>query len=350
MAIPPFMLFTPYQDFKLTEEGKEYKQIGSKAISENKVATLLLGGGQGTRLNSDGPKGCYLIEKINKTPFQIHAEKILERSKKLRCKSILIIMTSSYTHEETISYFKKHKNFGLDKIYYFKQGDLSCLDLNGGLLYFFDEPVKAPDGNGGLFKAITPLLSELEQEGITLINVSSVDNILANHLDPILVGYLLVNDLDILSKSVNFHKPENAGIFVDHDGNAGVHEYIKKKSERSAAYVYEEHKQANIANHLFTLEFIKRMGSIDLPIHRFPKKIPCIRDGVKVTPDHDNGIKQECFIFDAFHYGKSGVMNVPREKEFAPLKNSKGNKKDSPETCAEAYLKIYGKENIKFAK
>jgi UDP-N-acetylglucosamine pyrophosphorylase len=63
------------------------------------------------------------------------------------------------------------------------------------------------------------------------------------------------------------------------------------------------------------------------------KRVPFTdADGRRVEPDAPNAWKFETFIFDAMPLAESGVvLEVEREREFAPVKNAEGP--DSPETA-----------------
>ena len=56
--------------------------------------------------------------------------------------------------------------------------------------------------------------------------------------------------------------------------------------------------------------------------------------GKRVTPSAPNGIKLELFIFDTFpHAKRMAALIVPRDDEFAPVKNAPGAPTDSPDSA-----------------
>jgi UDP-N-acetylglucosamine/UDP-N-acetylgalactosamine diphosphorylase len=99
---------------------------------------------------------------------------------------------------------------------------------------------------------------------------------------------------------------------------------------------------ANIANHFYTLRFLKKACSREfedrLGFHIAKKKIKHIDLATNevVAPTKPNGIKLELFIFDIFPFlggeDKFAVFSVPRSSEFSPLKNAPGTGVDCPET------------------
>lgn len=127
------------------EREAAHRAAGLKEIANGRVAVLLLAGGQGTRLGSSDPKGCYDIGlPSHKSLFQLQAERILrlqhvaEKEAGKPAGSVKIrwyIMTSEPTHDATRKFFgwgtdgkrigEKAVNFGLDadQVVFFKQGE-----------------------------------------------------------------------------------------------------------------------------------------------------------------------------------------------------------------------------------
>ena len=56
------------------------------------------------------------------------------------------------------------------------------------------------------------------------------------------------------------------------------------------------------------------------------------------------GVKLELFIFDTFPLAQQvSLMEVPRDSEFAPVKNGPGSASDSPDTARQAILSLHQK-------
>jgi len=113
----------------------EWRRTGLEAIARGEVGVLLMAGGQGTRLGSSAPKGCYDIGlPSHKSLFQYQAERIArlqtvaeQEIGKSTTGSVIIpwyVMTSGPTRGETEQFFVKNSYFGLDpkNVIFFEQG------------------------------------------------------------------------------------------------------------------------------------------------------------------------------------------------------------------------------------
>jgi UDP-N-acetylglucosamine/UDP-N-acetylgalactosamine diphosphorylase len=122
------------------EKHDEWYQLGLDLIKQNQVAVILMAGGQGTRLGSADPKGCYDIGlPSQKSLFQLQAERIY-RLQKLAAsvdgQDAVIpwyVMTSGPTDKPTRDFFAQHDYFGLksENIIFFEQGVMPCFTLEG---------------------------------------------------------------------------------------------------------------------------------------------------------------------------------------------------------------------------
>lgn len=349
----------PYNDeLKLSQEGKKLKHIGKEILRESKVAVVILAGGQGTRLGTDEPKGCFELPGIKKTLYQIHAENIKNVMRLYGCTIPIILMTSKYTHEKTKLYFEQHSYFGLkpEFVIFQEQPDYMCFNLEDEPLKVNDEVITAPNGNGAIFLLFRDGGVYERFPNIEYFNVIGIDNVLARVADPIFIGFILFNDFDCVSKSVTKIENESVGVFVQRGENIITLEYseimgnviendnnkliekigISSDNGSSCGGMTDVSvfNQGNICNHIFSKKFMIDMASKSLPVHKAYKKIPYLENGKFVKPENENGYKCELFIFDAFVFTtKNGVMNVPRVLEFSPVKNGIDSENDNPTTA-----------------
>ena len=127
-----------------SEDIESWHNSGLDLVAEERVAVVLMAGGQGTRLGSSAPKGCFNIGlPSEKSLFQIQAERIWKvqqlAGKKSGKKDIVIpwyVMTSGPTREPTEKFFEEHSYFGLgkDNVIIFEQGVLPCISNEGKIL------------------------------------------------------------------------------------------------------------------------------------------------------------------------------------------------------------------------
>ncbi|PKI82911.1 hypothetical protein MVES1_003617 [Malassezia vespertilionis] len=339
-----------------------YTKIGLDAIGAGSVGVLLLAGGQGTRLGSSAPKGCFDIQlPSHKSLFQLQAERIrkleqlaAEHAGKNKVVIPWYVMTSGPTRAPTEAFFVEHRYFGLAKenVIFFEQGTLPCISNEGKIM--LDAPHKiatAPDGNGGVYAALRApmrkgtqdtVISDLEKRGIKYLHAYGVDNCLVRVGDPVFIGVCVEKQVPTGVKVVQKTEPgEAVGVVARKNGKFSVVEYSEIPTELSEAK--DAHGQlllrdANIANHFYTTEFLaKQVPSFEheMAYHVARKKIPTVdlRTGERVKPDTPNGIKMELFIFDVFPFcPKLAIHEVARREEFSPLKNASGSKSDNSET------------------
>ncbi|KAJ1337041.1 hypothetical protein BSLG_006801 [Batrachochytrium salamandrivorans] len=295
------------------EKVAAWEESGLRLIGAGKVGVILLAGGQGTRLGSSDPKGCYDIGlPSHKSLFQLQGERILRlqqlASKYSGGKEVVIpwyVMTSGPTNAPTESYFRKMNYFGLkrENVMFFEQGVLPAFTPEGKIfLETKGMPAVAPDGNGGIYAALRKqgVLADLEKRGIPYIHAYCVDNCLVKVADPVFIGFCIEKNADCGAKVVPKAFPEEpVGVICLRNGKPGVVEYseidadMAKQRTPTGTLIYNA---GNIANHFYTLDFLKRIEHFEhnLEYHIARKKIK----------------------------HRMAVLEVARMDEFSPLKNA----------------------------
>ncbi|BDD60485.1 UDP-N-acetylglucosamine pyrophosphorylase [Monascus purpureus] len=331
---------------------------GLKQVAENKVAVVLMAGGQGTRLGSSAPKGCFDIGlPSHKSLFQIQAERIAKLqilAQKATGKANVVIpwyvMTSGPTRKPTEEFFQQYQYFGLskDNVIIFEQGVLPCISNDGKIMMESKSKVAvAPDGNGGIYQAIVTsgVREDMRRRGIQHIHTYCVDNCLVRVADPVFIGFSASKDVDIATKVVRKRNAtESVGLILQKNGKPDVVEYSEIDKETAEAKDPKQpsvlkFRAANIVNHYYSFRFFESIQdwAHKLPHHVARKKIPCIKPetGEAFKPEKPNGIKLEQFVFDVFPFiplEKFACIEVRREDEFSPLKNARGTGEDDPDT------------------
>ena len=221
------------------------------------------------------------------------------------------------------------------------------------------EIATAPDGNGGLWKALrkSGVVNHMREHQLENIHMYCVDNVLTKVADPEFVGFCVDKKADCAAKCVEKTQPhESVGVVCMYDGAAKVVEYSEISAEIAEAKDEEipeklAYRAGNICNHYsqssknfwkkwiskrnnfdslayFTVDFIDKSSSDEwedkLVHHIAKKKIPTIdlKTGAEIKPETPNGIKLEKFVFDVFAFSSNFALFIDeRLKEFSPLKN-----------------------------
>ncbi len=330
---------TPLAAMELDEiaaNRESFTETGTQAIRAGKVGAVLLAGGMGTRLGSDGPKGTYNVGLTRELYiFECLVNNLMDVVRQTGAWIHLFVMTSDKNNDATQGFLKEHDYFGYkaEYVHFFKQEMAAATDYEGRI-YLEEKGVlsTSPNGNGGWYVSLrsSGLLELVHKEGIEWLNVFAVDNVLQRIADPCFIGATIQKGCAVGAKVVRKNAPdEKVGVVCLEDGKPSIVEYYELTEELMNARDEKGNPAYNfgvILNYLFREQDLSRMAESCMPLHIVEKKIPCLNEkGEQVKPEEPNGYKFECLVLDMIHQLDSCLpYEVEREKEFAPIKNKAG--------------------------
>ena len=332
------------------------RQRGEQALRDGEVGTVIVAGGQGTRLGFDHAKGVFPIGPVSgRTLFQFFADRLLATRRRYGARVPLYLMTSDATDAETRDYFETNEFLGLDPqdVIIFKQGTMPAVDARTGklLLSAADSLALSPDGHGGTVTALAKngCLADASDRGVKHLAYIQVDNPLADLCDPTLIGHHLMAQSEMTTQVVRKREPlERVGNVVSIEGRIEIIEYSDLPEEAARARSDDGQLKlwaGNIAVHVIDLAFLQRasQSAQSLPFHRALKKVAHRSDdGGMIEPEEPNATKFERFIFDLLPEAKNAfVVEAIAAESFAPVKNAEGAASDTPSLARTAISDLH---------
>lgn len=324
--------------------GRRLAEQGRALLAAGRVATVLLAGGQGTRLGFPGPKGTFVLgPEPDRTLYAVLLERVLAVSRVAGKPIPLVLLVSRETEQGTRAALTAAAWHGLDPAFVriVRQGELPALDADGrALLAGPGRLAVSPDGHGGLVEALrrSGTFDWLAGLGVECLTTHQVDNPLGRALDPVFLGWLLDRRAVAAGKAVRKRDPgEKVGMYARGvDGRVRIVEYSEITPSAAA-----ELQLGSIAIHAFSLPWLRQQledPAFGLPFHHARKKVPSwTPEAGLVVPERENAVKLEQFLFDLLPLApRVAVHEVDRAREFAPIKNATGD--DSPDTCRAAVV------------
>lgn len=320
----------PVMDLQQIKEKESFLYtLGSNPIKEQRVAVVILSGGQGSRLGYNHAKGMLDIGITKSVSiFQLLIEKLKLRTSEMGKTIPVFIMTSNDNHNEIVCYFAEHNYFDYPKDYieFFKQGELPALDLHGNIYITPNRDfLMLPSGNGDWYTALvnSSILNKMQYQAVEWFNVVSVDNPLQNMADPIFLGATLYSKCKMGAKVLKKVSPEEKiGMICRKNGIPGIIEYydipesIRYAKNESGEYKYQ---YGVSLNYVFNKAALDNILNSHLPLHYVPKN-------VRISPHCTvKLIKLETLICDIISFFETVcIYEIDRNSEFAPIKNKEG--------------------------
>jgi UDP-N-acetylglucosamine/UDP-N-acetylgalactosamine diphosphorylase len=300
----------PYSPFKevIKQESFVAEDIYD-LLEKQKVAAMILAGGDGSRLGFDGPKGCFLING-KKSLFELHLEKVKALQSKISSLLPIFILVSKKNKLSTEKFFEIHDFFLLKKeqFLFLEQEESPFFDEEKLWLLNEDRTLATgPNGNGAAFSAMKKGLKAFPS--VEMVNVINIDNPLATLFDVSLLSHHLKKSYDVTLRCIKKSDPrEKVGILSKEGDRLKILDY-------TATCDLERFDYGNINIFLFSRDFINKVTQKNLPFHLVLKK----------TRSGKSFYKPEQFITDAIEFAdKFCCIESSSEDHFAPLKEKEG--------------------------
>lgn len=320
----------PISDFKVAGS-RDRKQTGKNLFSIGRVATVVLAGGQASRLGIDFPKALFPVTPVrNKSLIELVFEKLKCASAWANSPLSLAILTSPLNHN-AIQEFLSHQNLESSHVDLFCQKALPLLDEQGN--WFLTKPGSlaiGPDGNGGVFHLLfsSGIMEQWKQMGVEYIQFTLIDNPLADPFDAELIGFCHETNADVAIKAIYREPNEKVGLLLQKNKKVGIVEYTEISEKIPSATTPDgklQYPLANISLFCIRLSFLEKLDDqklLSLPWHIARKKAQKYHEG---KTEQKEALKFESFWFDILaHSQNTSILVYPREEVYAPLKNAEG--------------------------
>jgi UDP-N-acetylglucosamine/UDP-N-acetylgalactosamine diphosphorylase len=306
----------------------ETLRAGEAALAGGKVAAIMVAGGMSTRMGSHHLRGDLPVGPVtNRSIFSLQAERVLAVGKRYSAAPVFIVITSRSSHQATVESFERNRYFGLaiSDVHFCIQPSLPVVDGQGkavrGADGFF---MYAPAGHGSTVAALLQgnWFSRLRAQGVEYLFYFQYPNVLERVCDPVLLGAHIRGSFEITTKA--FHpsrRDEKVGrlLAVGSSETGEILRVIEYHAiEADAELDWMTRLPANSGSHVFSLSFFERFleAGLELPYH-----------WVRHSPTGESRVlfKAEQFIFDLLeHTVRAGYCAVPRDEEYAVVKNPSG--------------------------
>jgi UDP-N-acetylglucosamine/UDP-N-acetylgalactosamine diphosphorylase len=334
------------------EEHGLCQTLGEYALRKEEVAIVMAAGSGGLGPFCE-PVGMLPVGPVSgKSLFQLQAEKIMALNRRYRISLRWFMFCHPEVLPQIAAYFKNRDHFGLNPsdVVLLEEETLPFVDRRGKLL--LSAPGKIALGTVGQGGILLQLLEEerlrvFERANVKHVFFCQADNPLVRIADPVFLGFHIKNQSEVSAKAIHKVDPEeDLALFCRLNGAVGVVRAAELPAEERASRHTDGglvFGAAHIGILVFSLDFLRRLQreSVQLPFRGVPHAIPCVgKRGQAVRPTEPNSIRFQAFIFDVVRRARStSILEVRREDEFSPIKNTSGP--SSPLTAQRDLSSLY---------